>query len=259
MALIISLIKRPTAKSERYRRWVDIGWQPIPFKGSSQQPEQSRFLLKLSVHRRAGAEVDAWADTGECGSVSAVFRPCMEVALGITFDPSDLPGCLHSVVAVLHQTVRHEIEHLMDEGFLALPGPPRRPRRGTTDQEQWQRSVRLSHWYGLRRRLFSGGFGTLRKWDRKERAITESARVGKCIDYMVSAREMHAFTMGFQAEAKYRRVTWDVPMLEYTESMVDAERMTRQESDAVRTMLVRWAVAVIPSARISEQTVARYL
>lgn len=259
VALIIGLIKRPTAKSERYRRWIDIGWKPIPFRGESQLPEQRRFLLKLSIHRRAGAEVDAWADTGECGSAGAIFRPCMEVALSITFDPDDLPSCLHGVVAVLHQTVRHEIEHLMDEGFLALPGPPRRPRRGTTDQERWQRSVRLSHWYGLRRRLFASSAGSGRRWDRKERVITESARRGKCVDYMASAREIHAFTMGFQAEAKYRRVDWDVPMLEYTESMIDSERMTRQEADAVRTMLVRWVVAVMPSARISEDTIARYL
>ena len=259
VALIVCLIKRPTAKSDRYRRWMAIGWKPIPFKGSAQQPEQQRFLLKIAVHRREGAEVDAWADTGESASASAIFRPCMEVSLGVTFDPRELPRCLHEIVAVLHQTVRHEIEHLMDEGYLALPGPPRRPRVCTTVQERWQRSVRLGHWYGLRRRLFAPSVGSSRTWDRKERVITESARRGKCVDYMVSAREVHAFTLGFQAEAKYRRVDWDVPMLEYTESMVHAERMTRQEADAVRTMLVRWAVAVIPSARISEDTVARYL
>lgn len=261
VSLVLSLIKRPTSRTERYIRWVTVGWNPIPSVGESPPPEQRRFRLKLRVIRQQGAVVDAWAETGESFSERAIFLPHMEVKMSVLLDPDRLPQCLEEIAAVLHQTVRHELEHLLDEGYLALPGPMCRPQRGTTSQERWQRSVRLTHWYRIRLRLFARGDMTRHKWKLLETRINESASSirGKFVDYIVSARELNAFTRGFQAEAKYRRVTWDVPMHEYVDSMVLSENMTQAEADAAKTMLVKWASHCIPHAPISEETISRYL
>jgi len=261
VSLVLGLIKRPTSKTGRYIRWIPVGWTPIPCRGETPQPDQRRFRLKLRVIHQSDAEVDAWAETGESLSERAVFLPHMEVKMNILLDPDRLPRDYHEIAAVLHQTVRHELEHLLDEGYLALPGPKCRPQRGTTVQERWQKSVRLTHWYRIRLRLFARGEMTRHRWKLLETRVNESASSirGKVIDYIVSARELNAFTRGFQAEAKYRRVTWDVPMHEYIDSMVDGEKMTHEEGDAAKTMLVKWAMHCIPHAPISEATIARYL
>jgi hypothetical protein len=258
----MELIKSPTSKTGRYLRWMHIGWRPIPFKGSDVPPDQARFRLKLTVVRQRGVEVDAWAETGESMSSSSVALPHMEVALHVIYDDEQAPQCYFEVAGVLHQTVRHELEHLMDEGFLAVSGPiPPRPRSRIVNQERWQRSVRLTHWSILRRKLFARGKMTRRKWKALEVRLTASASRpnGRILDYIISPRELHAFVKGFQSEARYRGVSWDIPMCEYVDSMRFSGKMTGEEADAAKAMLTQWAVAVIPHAPISEETIVRYL
>jgi len=261
VSLVLGLIKRPTSRTGRYIRWIPIGWTPIPSVDECASPDQGRFRLKLRVIQQRDAEVDAWAETGESMSERAVLLPHMEVKMSVLVDPDRMHLALEEVAAVLHQTVRHELEHLLDEGYLALPGPKCRPQRGTTSQERWQKSVRLTHWYRIRLRLFARGDMTRHKWKLLETRINESASSvrGKFVDYIVSARELNASTRGFQAEAKYRRVTWDVPMHEYVDSMVLSEKMTQDEADGAKSMLVKWASHCIPHAPISEETISRYL
>ena len=238
-----------------------MGWRPIPYRGPDPRPEQERFRLKLRVVHEAGSDVDAWAETGESLSSYAEIHPHMEVLLTIIFDPARAPECYYDVAAVLHQTSRHELEHLLDEGYLAVGGPLPKRRRRTQGQERWQRSVRLIHWMCTRRRLYTRGSVTRRKWDRLERLLLARSSLADCrmIDYIVSTKELHAFVKGFQAEARYRRVSWDVPMHEYIDSMLLSGKMSEDETDAAKAMLVRWAVHVIPDAPIDEETLSRYL
>ena len=257
----MGLVRRPTSKTGRYTRWIPIGWSPVPHRGSDVRPEQARFRLKLRVIHEAGSDVDAWAETGEADTVLAAAMPHMEVAISVLFDPSRVPECYYDVAAVLHQTSRHEIEHLLDEGYLAVGGPLPKRKRRVRGQERWQRSVRLSHWMCTRRKLFARGNITARKWTRLEGRLLASASHSDCrmIDYIVSPKELHAFVKGFQAEARYRGVEWDIPMHEYVDSMRFSGKMTADEADAAKTMLVRWAVHVIPHAPITEETLSSFL
>lgn len=263
MSAILALIKKPASKRERYCRWVSIGWSPIPYTGKDHlEPDQKRFRLKLRVHRQRGAEVDAWAETGEAVDGLAHRVPHMEVFLHILFDPDRIPTCYYDVAAVLHQTVRHEIEHLLDEGLLARGGPTtRRRQQRMPGQERWQRSIRLQHWHRVRAKLFTRGKMTPRKWKKVERRLAAANLLPTCstLDYMVSAKELHPFVKGFQAEARYRKVPWDTPMHEYVDSMWESGKMTKDEAEAAKTMLVQWAVRVLPSAPITDETLARYL
>lgn len=255
--MIMALVRNPTAKSGRYRRWIRIGWRPIPHTGKSERPDQDRFLLKLRVVHKRGEEPDAWASTGE-GSQDA-RRPHMEVQMTVIFDPDLAPRCYGQLCAAVHQTVRHEIEHLMDEGHLARSGPSCRKCAAWTHREPWQKSVRLCHWSRIRRRLYGDTIKGRRSWSHAERVMDDHHTTGHFLAYMVCSREMHAFVKGFQAEAKYRRVEWDVPATEYVRSMVTASLMTEAEGEAAMTMMVRWAVHVIPHAPIRERTLAEYL
>jgi hypothetical protein len=47
--------------------------------------------------------------------------------------------------------------------------------------------------------------------------------------------------------------------MEYVMGMVASGVMTDEEAEAIMTMLVRWAVHVIPHAPIREATLARFL
>jgi len=256
--LIMTLVKSPNA-SGRYRRWVPVGWSPITHAGKqTPPPRQDAFLMRLRLIRVVGGVVDVWAETGEGDSTSQ--PPHMEVVICAEIDATREPQCYYDLAAALHQTVRHEIEHLLDEGFLAVPGTGRGPGRDTIVRERWQKSVRLSNWYAIRRKLFGGQSpSAIREWNRKERLITQSGARGKCVDYIVSAREMHAFVKGFQAEARYREVAWNIPMEEYVDSMISSGRMTHEEGDVAKRMLTRWAVRLIPRAPISEDAISRHL
>lgn len=238
-----------------------MGWRPLLYRGNqASAPEQERFLLKLTIHKKAGVEPDVWAETGEATSAST-GRTHMEVAIHVVFDPAASPRCFNEVASALHQTSRHEIEHLLDEGVLALSGPACRTNRRTPMQEGWQKSVRLIHWYRIRARLFARGSVTLKDWAKEERRLDAAASHPQCgvCDYMVSAKEMHAFVKGFQAEAKFRGVPWDVPMHEYVDSMVTSGKATHDEARTIKSMMTRWAVHVIPRAPITPNTLERYL
>ena len=240
---------------------MQVGWRPLLYRGSqSSAPEQDRFLLKLTIHRKVGAEPDVWAETCE-GTSASTGRTHMEVSIHVVYDSAGTPGCFKDIAAALHQTARHEIEHLLDEGVLALAGPVCRPNRRTPMQEGWQRSVRLVHWYRIRSRLFSRGGITPREWAKEEKRLDTAASHPRCsvVDYMMSAKEMHAFVKGFQAEAKFRRVPWDVPMHEYVDSMVASGKATHDEARTIKCMMTRWAVHVIPRAPITPDTLVRYL
>lgn len=261
MSLVLGLIKRPTSKSGRYYRWVKIGWRPVPFRGGGVMPLQDRFRLRVRIHPRVGSQPDVWADTGESTTSLAVHKPHMEVNLHVLYDPGAMPQCLYEVACALHQTARHEIEHLLDEGLLALPGPlPLRSRRLET-QETWQKSIRMSHWMRARARLFARGSVSRKKWQAMDVRLYRESIMTKCsvVDYIVSPRELHAFVKGFHAEARFRRVTWDVPMHEYMDAMHRTGRLTQEEMDLAKSMLTRWAAHVLPNAPISESTLARYL
>lgn len=262
VSLVMRMIRSPTSTSGRYARWVRIGWKPIPFQGKGAIPDQERFRLKVTIHRRKGERVDVWAETGESLEERAVIRPHMEVVVHVLYDPDEEPRCLSEIAASLHQTARHEIEHLLDEGYLAVSGPERSHGRRTRieGQESWQRSIRLTHWLCTRVRLFARDKITPRSWSRADRKqLRSSSDDSRVVDYIVSPRELHAFVKGFQAEAKCRGVHWDVPMHEYVDSMINSGRMTQEEAETSRSMLTRWAVHVIPLAPIREETLSRYL
>jgi hypothetical protein len=252
----MDLVRRPTAKSGRYRRWIAIGWRPIPHAGKSEAPDQDRFLLKLRVLQRPGEEADAWASTGEGSDIP---RPHMEIQLTVQYDPDRSPRCLGQLCAAIHQTVRHEIEHLLDEGYLALPGPSCRACSRGTVREPWQKGVRLCHWRMIRRRLFGEKIKGSRSWSHAERRMDDHHSTGHFLGYMMCARELHPFAKGFQAEARFRRVEWDVPALEYVGSMVAARIMSEEEGEAAMRLLVMWATFVLPHAPIREETLLRYL
>ncbi len=206
-------------------------------------------MLKLCVSPARGAAVDVWAETGEVTAEAFLHRPHMEVLMHLTYDPGDAPNCLHEVAASLHQTCRHEIEHLLDEGLLALPGPGA-SRRRLPHQEAWQDSIRLMHWINARRTMFAEGPVTPAMWSRLDERLLRESSDAKCriLQYMVSPREMHAFVMGFHAEARFRRVGWEVPMMEYLGSMIETGRMDPREAEAAQQMMTRWAERVIPRA-----------
>lgn len=256
VSLIMGMVKRPTSKTGRYVRWVPIGWTPIPYAGRARPPVQDRFRLKVRVVREEGAQPDTWASVGDADDPDF---PHMEVCLNVLLDDTAAPRCYAPLCASLHQTVRHELEHLMDEGYLALPGPRVKGMICRSQLECWQRGVRLAHWHAIRRRLFVTDRISLHEWSRRERQLDNSAFSGRFISYMACARELHPFVKGFQAEARYRRVEWDVPALEYVMGMVTSGVMTDEEAIAIMIMLVRWAVHVIPHAPIRETTLARFL
>jgi len=252
VSLIMQLVRRPTSKTGRYRRWIRIGWKPVLHSGKSTVPVQDKFLLRLQIVQDSGAQLDMWAETGETTEEDHLHRPYMEVSLHLLYDPAAAPQCLRDVAASLHQTCRHEIEHLMDEGFLALPGPGRRVRlaRRTHHLEAWQKSVRIEHWINVRRRMFVSGSVTADAWSRLDARLLRESSDPKCrvLSYMVSPRELHAFVMGFYAEARFRGVEWDTPMREYLDSMVCTSRMTPVEAEAAAAMLTQWAEFVVPHA-----------
>jgi hypothetical protein len=215
----------------------------------------------VKIHTRIGAETDVWADTGEAETRLADVKPHMEVSVHVLYDPERMPVCLYEVASSLHQTARHEVEHLLDEGYLALPGPKIKRSEKLVTQESWQKSTRMHYWLKERVRIFCRGNVTKKAWQSSDRRLMRSSlsASSRIVDYIASPRELHAFVMGFHAEARYRRVNWDVPMHEYIDAMCAASKMTHDESDLVRTMLTRWAVHVLPRAPISDATLSRYL
>ena len=254
--MIMGMVRQPTSKTGRYLRWIPIGWRPIPHAGRTRAPIQDRFRLKVQIVHEGGSQPDAWATAGDATDAEI---PHMEVCISVLLDPACAPRCYAALCGALHQTIRHELEHLMDEGYLALPGPRIRGMICRSELERWQRGVRLAHWHAIRRRLFTSDRVSRHEWLRRERQLDKASYSGRFISYMACARELHPFVKGFQAEARYRRVEWDIPAMEYVMGMVASGVMTDEEAEAIMTMLVRWAVHVIPHAPIREATLARFL
>ena len=262
VSIVMKMVKRPTSKTGRYSRWIKIGWRPVLFSGNDLPPVQDKFKLRVTIHQEAGEQVDVWADAGVSLTDSSLMTPYMEVCLHVIYDPAKTPSCLWDIAAALHQTVRHEIEHLLDEGHLALPGPQiRRKCDRLPDQETWQQSIRLLYWIRKRIQLFSNDKTTSQSWEKFDRHLLNISSADKCssLDYIISPREMHAFVKGFQAEAKFRAVPWDVPMFEYVDSMQHGNKMSCDDAETAKSMLTRWALHVIPHAPIRETTLACYL
>ena len=262
VSIVMKMIKAPTSKTGRYSRWIKIGWRPVLFSGNDLPPVQDKFKLKVTIHQGAGEQVDVWADAGESLTDTSLLTPYMEVCLHVIYDPTKMPACLWDIAAALHQTVRHEIEHLLDEGHLALPGPSsKRKCDRLPGQETWQQSIRLLYWIRKRIRLFSNDKTTRQSWEKLDKHLLNISSADSCsaLDYIISPREMHAFVKGFQAEAKFRGVPWDVPMFEYVDSMQRGNKMTHKDANTAKSMLTKWALHVIPYAPIREATLECYL
>jgi len=141
-------------------------------------------------------------------------------------------------------TIRHEIEHISDEGALSGQAPaqqilvPHVPNRG-----------KIVHTLNLRSKVLNTCYDNLDAWGREEAARLDRAIDGDIISYLTCYEEVGPITQGIFYEAKKRRCTVDEILVRYLDHLQEADMLTDEEYDEAYDHLIAWTKMTLPTAR----------
>jgi hypothetical protein len=141
-------------------------------------------------------------------------------------------------------SIRHEIEHISDEGALAGLAPPQ--RNLVPHVPKWGKIV---HTLNLRAKVFSECYDSLDAWGREEVDRLNRSIDGNIFSYLTCYEEVGPITQGIYYEAKKRRCTVDEVLVRYLDHLQAANALNEAEYDEAYNHLIAWTKLTLPSAR----------
>lgn len=201
-------------------------------------PEAVGFDVSLRVKRSKGAKFVIYASVCE----DELGNSHIEVE--IIHDPNEKTH-LSELYYELAGSIRHEIEHISEEGQLAGLGP-------TQDVvvPYITNKSKIVHTINLRSKIFGDLYGNIEGWGNEEQRRLHSAIEGGMLDYLTCYEEVGPLTQGFYYEAKKRRIPTDEVINDYLERFYAGGLLTESEIDEAFNHLVAWTRLTLPSAII---------
>ena len=141
-------------------------------------------------------------------------------------------------------SIRHEIEHISDEGALSGAAPnqqklvPHVPKTG-----------KIVHTLNLRAKVFSNFYDSLDAWGLEEVDRLNRAIEGDIFSYLTCYEEVGPITQGIYYEAKKRRCTVDEILVRYLDHLQQADMLSDDEYDEAYNHLIAWIKLTLPRAR----------
>lgn len=204
-------------------------WSEHHKRDPDQDLEMPGFFVKLSVTQdeRVKPAVDAITHEEELEPI---------ISLDVFYNPYDKKQ-IELLYYELFGTIRHEIEHLTDQGSLALPGP----RLTRIVPPGYPASGKILHSLNRRRKLFSSSPNPGYDWD-----LDEVERYRKSIEedfysYITCFEELGPFVVGFYAQAKLTRQPFSKIVNDYMDYFVEQGCITIDKRDLAIDWINRWA------------------
>lgn len=196
------------------------------------------FDVNLKVKRTRGPRYVVYASVFEDETGNS------HIDVEIAHDPNEKTH-LTKLYYELIGSIRHEIEHISEEGQLAGLCPsqerviPHTPRKG-----------KIVHTINRRAKLFGDLYSSLDAWGQEEERRLHSAIDGDMIAYLTCYEEVGPLTQGFFYEAKKRRIPTDAVIDEYLTRLHKSGAITDTELDEAFNHLVAWTKLTLPDAII---------
>ena len=196
------------------------------------------FDVNLKVKRRRGTGFIVYASVFE----DELGNSHIEVE--IVHDPNEKTH-LTKMYYEIAGSIRHEIEHISEEGQLAGLCPsqeklvPHTPSKG-----------KIVHTINRRAKMFSDLYRDLDAWGREEERRLHAAIDGDMLAYLTCYEEVGPLTQGFYYEAKKRRIPTDAVINEYLTKLHKSHLLTDEELDEAFNHLVAWTKITLPDAII---------
>ena len=211
------------------------------WSGNPQRPETARgFYVTASFVRRRGrpSEIEGYVHEDVLGN--------SHIGIRITHDPHD-PRQRSEIYAELIGVVRHEIEHISDEGTLAAGGP----------FQDWclpglPNYSKIVHSLNLRRKLFCPDEVDDVAWAQSEAQALQESDSGDMYHYLTCYEELGPLVHGFYCEAKTRKIPIDQVISTYLSRMLSRDKLTYQEFCDVFEKMITWAKMNLPRAKMTE-------
>lgn len=195
------------------------------------------FDVNLRVVRRKKKGYDIYASVWEGSDGNS------HIEMTVHHNP-DRKDHLSDLYPELCGSLRHEIEHIMDEGTLAKLAP--RQRRFVPHTPRWGKIV---HTLNLRAKTFSDCYDSLDAWGREEMDRLARSIKGDLLSYLTCYEEVGPITLGVFYEAKKRRCTVDEVLVRYLDHLQRADLLTDDDYDEAYNHLIAWTKLTIPAAR----------
>lgn len=213
----------------------DRAWSGDPLR-----PETARgFYVTLRVTRTKSKRpsIDALVQEDVLGNSHIVFT--------VQHNPNNLRH-RSMIYPELVGVIRHEIEHISDDGTLALSGPaqdwvvPELPNQG-----------KIVHTINTRRKLFCPHDIDLEAWGESEKDRLDRSDNDDMYSYLTCYEEMGPLIHGFYYEAKKARLPIDQVMSIYLSRMMGRGLITYPEFQDVFEMMTRWVKKCLPAAKFT--------
>lgn len=209
-------------------------WNTDPLRSKS----ALGFDVSLKVRRRKGTKCVVYASVFEDETGNSHIEVVVE------HDPND-KSHLDKLYYELGGSIRHEIEHISEEGQLAGLAPtqekvvPHVPSRG-----------KIVHTINRRAKMFGDLYDDMDAWGREEMRRLHAAIDGDMLAYLTCYEEVGPLTQGFYYEAKKRRVPTDQVINEYLVRCYKSGQISEGELDEAFNHLVAWTQMTLPRAVI---------
>jgi len=197
------------------------------------------FDVDLRVKRIKGKRFDIFASVYEDENGNS------HIDVEIVHDPDELTH-LSDLHYELGGSIRHEIEHITEEGQLAGMAPmqertvPHVPSRG-----------KIVHTLNRRAKLLGCLHPNLDAWGREEMRRLNDSIDGDMLSYLTCYEEVGPLTQGFYYEAKKRRVPVDVIIDVYLQRLKRHDLLTDDDIDEAFNHLAAWTKLTLPKAIFS--------
>lgn len=197
------------------------------------------FDVDLRVKRIKGRKFDVFASVCEDELGNS------HIDIEIVHDPDEKTH-LSELYVELGGSIRHEIEHITEEGQLAGMAPlqdrtvPHVPTRG-----------KIVHTLNRRAKLLSNLHPNLDAWGREEMRRLNDAIDGDMLAYLTCYEEVGPLTQGFYYEAKKRRVPVDVVIDMYLARLKKHNLLTDDDIEEAFEHLAAWTKLTLPAAVFS--------
>lgn len=226
---------KTTLPAPNYYYLWDSKWNTDPQRANT----AIGFDVDLRVRRRRGTKFVVYASVYE----DTLGNSHIEVE--IVHDPNEKTH-LSALHAELGGSIRHEIEHISEEGQLAGLHPmqeqvvPHVPSRG-----------KIVHTLNRRAKLLSSLHKDLDAWGREEIRRLGEAIDGDILSYLTCYEEVGPLTQGFYYEAKKRRKPVDLIIDEYLMRLKKQDMLTDDDVEEAFDHLAAWTKLTLPNAIFS--------
>lgn len=217
-----------------YYLW-DRKWNTEP----QRSPTAIGFDVDLRVKRRKGTKFEVYASVYEDSLGNS------HIDVEIVHDPNE-KSHLSELYLELGGSIRHEIEHITEEGQLAGQSPmqdytiPHVPTRG-----------KIVHTLNRRAKILSNLHKDLDAWGREEIRRLSEAINGDILSYLTCYEEVGPLTQGFFYEAKKRRQPVDIIIDSYLMRLKSQNMLTDDDVEEAFDHLAAWTKLTLPDAIFS--------